>query len=120
MTVSILFGGIFFSLSYTVPPHSNQHNIKPEKQVMYVTEPSHDLIVVESDKKEANLILLALTTIDFFIRSYMTLCVYSLYVIFYNEKPDSEFGSDKQRMSLGSGTAGSDKMTDNCSVINER
>lgn len=119
MTVSILFGGIFFSLSYEVPAHQHrpEDHIKPEKQIMYVTEASHDLIVVESEGKQANLLLLFLTTLDFFIRSYMTLCVYSLYVIFYNEKPDSECGSDKQRMSLGSG---SDKMTDNCSIVNER
>lgn len=78
--------------------------------------------VIEAEKKEANLALLGLTTIDFMIRSYMTVCVYSLYVKFKSERIESDFmnESDKQRLSYGSGTGSMDKMTDNCSVINER
>lgn len=128
MTISILFGGLFFSLKYTSPhkdhPHQQQqphHQQKHEKQIME-HDGQHDLTPVDGDKKEANLILLGLTTLDFLIRSYMTVCVYSIYVKFKAERIETDFmnGSDKQRLSYGSGTGSMDKMTDNCSVINER
>lgn len=122
MTVSILLGGLFFSL--VSPPHKehHHHHAKPEKQVMQDDEHHEMVAIVEADSSGANLILLALTTIDFFIRSYMTVCVYSIYVKFKSERIESEFmnGSDKQRLSYGSGTGSMDKMTDNCSIINER
>ena len=77
--------------------------------------------IAEVEEKGANWLLLLLTTLDFFVRSYMTVCVYSIYVKFKSERIESEFmESDKQRLSYGSGTGSMDKMTDNCSVINER
>ena len=122
MTVSIFFGGLFFSLQYSSPnKEHHHHHVKPEKQVMHVEGQEMNL-ELEPEKKEANLLLLLLTTIDFFIRSYMTVCVYSIYIKFKSERIESEFmnESDKQRLSYGSGTGSMDKMTDNCSVINER
>lgn len=122
MTVSIFFGGLFFSLQYSSPNKDHhQHHVKPEKQVMPTD--GHELsLELEPEKKEANLLLLLLTTIDFFIRAYMTVCVYSIYIKFKSERIESDFmnESDKQRLSYGSGTGSMDKMTDNCSVINER
>lgn len=128
MTISILFGGIFFALMYTVPgsnkEHHSPHQLQPQKHSMDEDGTHQQSIapVIEAEKKEANLALLGLTTIDFMIRSYMTVCVYSLYVKFKSERIESDFmnESDKQRLSYGSGTGSMDKMTDNCSVINER
>lgn len=121
MTVSIFFGGLFFSLQYTTPEHRDHaKTIRPEKPLVVFTTMASEF-GSDPDKKEANLELLALTTADFLIRAYMTLCVYSLYVIYWGERVESDFmnGSDKQRLSYNSGS-GSDKMTDNCSVVNER
>jgi hypothetical protein len=122
MTVSIFFGGLFFSLQYSSPnKEHHHHHTKPEKQVMHIEGQELNL-ELEPEKKEANLLLLLLTTIDFFVRAYMTVCVYSIYIKFKSERIESEFmnESDKQRLSYGSGTGSMDKMTDNCSVINER
>lgn len=135
MTVSIFFGGLFFSLSYSVPHakdhhlhaadgghHEHHHNNKVDRHVMHDGQNEVTPHAIDGDKKEANLELLALTTVDFFIRSYMCMCVYSLLVKFKSESIETDFmnGSDKQRLSYGSGTGSMDKMTDNCSVINER
>ncbi|KAG5668644.1 hypothetical protein PVAND_016579 [Polypedilum vanderplanki] len=78
MTISILFGGMFFSFKYTSPQKEHHHH-KPEKHTMMDEGQTHEVgHVVEEHEKEPNLELLALTTVDFLIRSYMTLCVYSL------------------------------------------
>ncbi|KAG5668642.1 hypothetical protein PVAND_016577 [Polypedilum vanderplanki] len=122
MTISILFGGMFFSFKYTSPQKEHHHH-KPEKHTMMDEGQTHEVgHVVEEHEKEPNLELLALTTVDFLIRSYMTLCVYSLLIKFKGERVESGFmnGSDKQRLSYGSGTGSMDKITDNCSIINER
>ena len=120
MTVSIFFGGIFFAFQYSSPnKEHHHHHIKPEKQMMHIEGQEMNLEV--EPEKGANWLLLLLTTLDFFVRAYMTVCVYSIYVKFKSERIESEFmESDKQRLSYGSGTGSMDKMTDNCSVINER